>query len=95
MGPEPPVALHSLPTRCGWGWWGADAPAFLELPEKQEQLAAIYAVLEHLPEANHNALERLIFHLVKQVPPPLCGVGVPAVAPLPTPGERSLLVLHP
>ncbi|ELW67190.1 Myosin-IXb [Tupaia chinensis] len=40
-----------------------------ELPEKQEQLAAIYAVLEHLPEANHNSLERLIFHLVKQVPP--------------------------
>ncbi|XP_030676362.1 unconventional myosin-IXb isoform X5 [Nomascus leucogenys] len=36
-----------------------------ELPEKQEQLAAIYAVLEHLPEANHNSLERLIFHLVK------------------------------
>lgn len=42
--------------------------ALLELPEKQEQLAAIYAVLEHLPEANHNSLERLIFHLVKQVP---------------------------
>lgn len=42
----------------------------LELPGKQEQLAAIYAVLEHLPEANHNALERLVFHLVKQVPPP-------------------------
>ncbi|KAM7141921.1 unconventional myosin-IXb isoform 1-T1 [Molossus nigricans] len=37
----------------------------VELPEKQEQLAAIYAVLEHLPEANHNSLERLIFHLVK------------------------------
>ncbi|KAK2499287.1 hypothetical protein MC885_018189 [Smutsia gigantea] len=39
----------------------------VELPEKQEQLAAIYTVLEHLPEANHNSLERLIFHLVKQV----------------------------
>ncbi|XP_036997847.2 unconventional myosin-IXb isoform X6 [Artibeus jamaicensis] len=37
----------------------------VELPEKQEQLSAIYAVLEHLPEANHNSLERLIFHLVK------------------------------
>ncbi|XP_039099239.1 unconventional myosin-IXb isoform X2 [Hyaena hyaena] len=37
----------------------------VELPGKQEQLAAIYAVLEHLPEANHNSLERLIFHLVK------------------------------
>lgn len=41
-----------------------------ELPEKQEQLAAIYAVLDHLPEANHTSLERLIFHLVKQVPLP-------------------------
>ncbi|XP_032268245.1 unconventional myosin-IXb isoform X11 [Phoca vitulina] len=37
----------------------------VELPEKQEQLGAIYTVLEHLPEANHNSLERLIFHLVK------------------------------
>ncbi|XP_068958185.1 unconventional myosin-IXb isoform X4 [Petaurus breviceps papuanus] len=37
----------------------------VELPEKQEQLAAVYAVLEHLPQANHNTLERLIFHLVK------------------------------
>ncbi|VTJ73124.1 Hypothetical predicted protein [Marmota monax] len=37
----------------------------VELPGKQEQLAAIYAVLEHLPEANHNSLERLVFHLVK------------------------------
>ncbi|XP_025771643.1 unconventional myosin-IXb [Puma concolor] len=37
----------------------------VELPGKQEQLAAIYTVLEHLPEANHNSLERLIFHLVK------------------------------
>ncbi|KAK7796675.1 hypothetical protein U0070_017523 [Myodes glareolus] len=42
----------------------------VELPEKQEQLAAIYAVLDHLPEANHTSLERLIFHLVKQVPLP-------------------------
>lgn len=59
-----------------WGLWGADTVAFLELPEKQEQLAAIYAVLEHLPEANHNSLERLIFHLVKQVPAAtLCGGG--------------------
>ncbi|XP_076978124.1 unconventional myosin-IXb isoform X2 [Tamandua tetradactyla] len=37
----------------------------VELPERQEQLAAIYAVLEHLPEASHSALERLVFHLVK------------------------------
>ncbi|XP_008058243.1 unconventional myosin-IXb [Carlito syrichta] len=37
----------------------------VELPKQQEQLAAIYAVLEHLPEANHNSLERLVFHLVK------------------------------
>ncbi|XP_075759078.1 unconventional myosin-IXb isoform X2 [Pelodiscus sinensis] len=37
----------------------------VELPEKQEQLVAIYTVLEQLPQANHNTLERLIFHLVK------------------------------
>ncbi|XP_030365504.1 unconventional myosin-IXb isoform X6 [Strigops habroptila] len=37
----------------------------VELPEKQEQLSAIYSVLEQLPQANHNTLERLIFHLVK------------------------------
>uniref|UniRef100_A0A8C0J013 Myosin IXB n=1 Tax=Chelonoidis abingdonii TaxID=106734 RepID=A0A8C0J013_CHEAB len=37
----------------------------VELPEKQEQLIAIYSVLEQLPQANHNTLERLIFHLVK------------------------------
>lgn len=36
-----------------------------ELPEKQEQLCAIYSVLEQLPQANHDTLERLIFHLVK------------------------------
>ncbi|XP_063084153.1 unconventional myosin-IXb isoform X3 [Cavia porcellus] len=37
----------------------------VELPGKQEQLAAIYAVLELLPKANHDSLERLVFHLVK------------------------------
>ncbi|NXM31795.1 MYO9B protein, partial [Oxyruncus cristatus] len=37
----------------------------VELPEKHEQLCAIYSVLEQLPQANHNTLERLIFHLVK------------------------------
>ncbi|XP_074834075.1 unconventional myosin-IXb isoform X2 [Carettochelys insculpta] len=37
----------------------------VELPEKQEQLVAIYSVLEQLPQANHNTLERLVFHLVK------------------------------
>ncbi|XP_045155193.1 unconventional myosin-IXb [Echinops telfairi] len=37
----------------------------VELPERVEQLAAIYAALDLLPEANHNSLERLIFHLVK------------------------------
>ncbi|NXH15725.1 MYO9B protein, partial [Bucco capensis] len=37
----------------------------VELPEKQEQLCAIYSVLEQLPRANFNTLERLIFHLVK------------------------------
>lgn len=38
-----------------------------ELPEKQEQLHAIYKVLEELPTANFNTLERLIFHLVRFV----------------------------
>lgn len=56
-----------------WAWLvppRTDTLASPELPEKQEQLAAIYAVLDHLPEANHTSLERLIFHLVKQVPLP-------------------------
>uniref|UniRef100_A0A3Q2U3P4 Myosin IXB n=1 Tax=Fundulus heteroclitus TaxID=8078 RepID=A0A3Q2U3P4_FUNHE len=37
----------------------------VELPEKQEQLQAIYKVLEELPTASFNTLERLIFHLVR------------------------------
>ncbi|XP_072245604.1 unconventional myosin-IXb isoform X5 [Leuresthes tenuis] len=37
----------------------------VELPEKQEQLQAIYKVLEDLPTANFNTLERLVFHLVR------------------------------
>ncbi|KAK2835513.1 hypothetical protein Q5P01_015997 [Channa striata] len=37
----------------------------VELPEKQEQLCAIYKVLEELPPANFNTLERLVFHLVR------------------------------
>ncbi|KAG9350669.1 hypothetical protein JZ751_024558 [Albula glossodonta] len=37
----------------------------VELPEKPEQLHAIYKVLEQLPLANYNTLERLIFHLVR------------------------------
>ncbi|CAM9290724.1 unnamed protein product [Lampetra planeri] len=37
----------------------------VELPEKQEQLYAIYKGLEELPTANFNTLERLIFHLVR------------------------------
>ncbi|XP_028301139.1 unconventional myosin-IXb isoform X3 [Gouania willdenowi] len=37
----------------------------VELPEKQEQLQAIYKVLEELPTANFNTLERLVFHLVR------------------------------
>ncbi|KAM7409873.1 hypothetical protein PAMA_001391 [Pampus argenteus] len=36
----------------------------VELPEKQEQLQAIYKVLDKLPAANFKTLERLIFHLV-------------------------------
>lgn len=38
---------------------------FIELPEKQEQLHAVYKVLEELPTANFNTLERLVFHLVR------------------------------
>lgn len=38
---------------------------FIELPEKHEQLHAIYKVLEELPTANFNTLERLVFHLVR------------------------------
>ncbi|XP_078141604.1 unconventional myosin-IXb isoform X7 [Centroberyx gerrardi] len=37
----------------------------VELPDKQEQLHAIYKVLEELPTANFNTLERLVFHLVR------------------------------
>ncbi|XP_077439369.1 unconventional myosin-IXb isoform X4 [Vanacampus margaritifer] len=37
----------------------------VELPDKQEQLYAIYKVLEELPTANYNTLERLVFHLVR------------------------------
>ncbi|XP_039983850.1 unconventional myosin-IXb isoform X2 [Xiphias gladius] len=37
----------------------------VELPEKQEQLHAIYEVLEELPTPNYNTLERLVFHLVR------------------------------
>uniref|UniRef100_A0A8C1FH24 Unconventional myosin-IXb n=1 Tax=Cyprinus carpio carpio TaxID=630221 RepID=A0A8C1FH24_CYPCA len=37
----------------------------IELPEKQEQLQAIYKIFEQLPAANFNTLERLVFHLVR------------------------------
>ncbi|XP_064187765.1 si:zfos-588f8.1 isoform X4 [Anguilla rostrata] len=37
----------------------------VELPEKQEQLHAIYKVLDQLPSGNFTTLERLIFHLVR------------------------------
>ncbi|TNN89306.1 Unconventional myosin-IXb [Liparis tanakae] len=37
----------------------------VELPEKQEQLHAIYKGLEELPMPNFNTLERLVFHLVR------------------------------
>uniref|UniRef100_A0A3Q3FHY3 Myosin IXB n=1 Tax=Labrus bergylta TaxID=56723 RepID=A0A3Q3FHY3_9LABR len=37
----------------------------VELPEKQEQLHAVYKGLEELPPANFNTLERLVFHLVR------------------------------
>ncbi|KAK1152491.1 hypothetical protein AOXY_G31171 [Acipenser oxyrinchus oxyrinchus] len=37
----------------------------VEMPGKQEQLQAIYRILEQLPQANYNTLERLVFHLVR------------------------------
>lgn len=37
----------------------------VDLPEKQEQLHAIYKGLDELPTANYNTLERLVFHLVR------------------------------
>ncbi|KAK5870302.1 hypothetical protein PBY51_024952 [Eleginops maclovinus] len=37
----------------------------VELPEKEEQLHAVYKILEELPSANFNTLERLVFHLVR------------------------------
>ncbi|XP_046892934.1 unconventional myosin-IXb [Hypomesus transpacificus] len=37
----------------------------VELPDRPDQLHAIYKVLEQLPSANFNTLERLIFHLVR------------------------------
>ncbi|XP_058256600.1 unconventional myosin-IXb isoform X3 [Hemibagrus wyckioides] len=37
----------------------------VELPEKQEQLQAIYRIIEGLPTAHYQTLERLIFHLVR------------------------------
>ncbi|XP_035277846.1 unconventional myosin-IXb-like isoform X1 [Anguilla anguilla] len=36
----------------------------VELPEKREKLRRLYKVLEQLPPANFNTLERLFFHLV-------------------------------
>ncbi len=37
----------------------------VDLPEKHEQLHAIYKVLEELPPANFSTLERLVLHLVR------------------------------
>ncbi|XP_075944090.1 unconventional myosin-IXb isoform X1 [Anarhichas minor] len=37
----------------------------VELPEKQEQLQAVYKMLEELPMGSFNTLERLVFHLVR------------------------------
>nr|XP_033813082.1 unconventional myosin-IXb isoform X3 [Geotrypetes seraphini] len=43
----------------------SDFLSAVELPDKREQLCAIYKVLDQLPQVNHTTLERLIFHLVK------------------------------
>uniref|UniRef100_A0A3Q1CDT6 Myosin IXb n=1 Tax=Amphiprion ocellaris TaxID=80972 RepID=A0A3Q1CDT6_AMPOC len=37
----------------------------VELPEKPEKIRAVYKLIEELPPANYNTLERLIFHLVR------------------------------
>ncbi|KAG7456757.1 hypothetical protein MATL_G00239240 [Megalops atlanticus] len=37
----------------------------VELPEQSEKLRAVYKVLDQLPPANFNTLERLVFHLVR------------------------------
>ncbi|XP_048844324.1 unconventional myosin-IXb-like isoform X2 [Brienomyrus brachyistius] len=37
----------------------------VELPEKSERLKDIYTVLDRLPPANFNTLERLIFHMIR------------------------------
>ncbi|XP_036409648.1 unconventional myosin-IXb-like isoform X2 [Megalops cyprinoides] len=37
----------------------------VELPEQSEKLHAVYKVLDQLPPANFNTLERLVFHLVR------------------------------
>ncbi|KAM9461335.1 unconventional myosin-IXb isoform 4-T5 [Clarias gariepinus] len=37
----------------------------VELPEQQEQIHTIYRVIEELPTAHYQTLERLIFHLVR------------------------------
>ncbi|XP_078527441.1 unconventional myosin-IXb isoform X3 [Lissotriton helveticus] len=37
----------------------------VELPGKQEQLCALYKVIEQLPQVNYYTLERLIYHLVR------------------------------
>ncbi|XP_008274023.1 unconventional myosin-IXb isoform X2 [Stegastes partitus] len=37
----------------------------VELPEKAERIRAVYKLIDELPPANYNTLERLIFHLVR------------------------------
>ncbi|KAL1252122.1 hypothetical protein QQF64_019918, partial [Cirrhinus molitorella] len=70
----------------------------IELPEKQEQLQAIYRVLEQLPTANFNTLERLIFHLVRvakeeksnrMTPNSLAIVFAPCILRCPDSADRS------
>lgn len=37
----------------------------LEITDEKERMQALYDIIEKLPQANHNLLERLIFHLAK------------------------------
>ncbi|KAL2089837.1 hypothetical protein ACEWY4_014525 [Coilia grayii] len=57
--------LRELPDPLMTFTYYSDFLRAVELPEKQEQLQAIYRVLEQLPLPHFSTLERLIFHLVR------------------------------
>ncbi|XP_062413105.1 si:zfos-588f8.1 isoform X4 [Sardina pilchardus] len=57
--------LRELPDPLMTFTYYSDFLRAVELPEKQEQLQAIYRGLDQLPTSHFNTLERLIFHLVR------------------------------